>query len=136
MRRFPPLALTVALALSAGCRRGGEAGAPVGTFPKAPVVLISIDTLRSDHLPAYGYRQVETPAIDALRAPAPPPAAGRKEGKGGEQEEAAPLGQVSPSVRSAFLPPGRGRVGAGGRTGYPTAPRPGGGTKIPCHSAV
>ncbi|MBI2837875.1 MAG: sulfatase-like hydrolase/transferase [Acidobacteria bacterium] len=30
----------------------------------APVILISIDTLRADHLPAYGYRQVETPAID------------------------------------------------------------------------
>ncbi len=33
-----------------------------------PVVLISIDTLRSDHLPAYGYRGVATPNIDALRA--------------------------------------------------------------------
>jgi arylsulfatase A-like enzyme len=31
------------------------------------VVLISIDTLRADHLPAYGYRAVETPAIDRLR---------------------------------------------------------------------
>ncbi len=31
-----------------------------------PVILISIDTLRSDHLPVYGYRGVETPAIDAL----------------------------------------------------------------------
>ena len=31
-----------------------------------PVVLISVDTLRSDHLPAYGYRAVETPAIDSL----------------------------------------------------------------------
>jgi arylsulfatase A-like enzyme len=30
-------------------------------------VLVSIDTLRADHLPAYGYRGVETPAIDALR---------------------------------------------------------------------
>jgi len=38
----------------------------VGPFPKAPVVLISIDTLRSDHLPAYGYKDVETPAIDSL----------------------------------------------------------------------
>ncbi len=28
------------------------------------VILISIDTLRADHLPAYGYTQVETPAID------------------------------------------------------------------------
>jgi len=35
---------------------------------KTPVILISIDTLRSDHLPAYGYTKVETPNIDALRA--------------------------------------------------------------------
>jgi arylsulfatase A-like enzyme/Flp pilus assembly protein TadD len=33
----------------------------------APVLLISVDTLRSDHLPAYGYRGVATPAVDALR---------------------------------------------------------------------
>lgn len=33
----------------------------------APIVLISIDTLRSDHLPAYGYAGVKTPAIDRLR---------------------------------------------------------------------
>ncbi|MCY3965200.1 MAG: sulfatase-like hydrolase/transferase [Acidobacteria bacterium] len=32
------------------------------------VVLISIDTLRSDRLPAYGYTGVETPAIDRLAA--------------------------------------------------------------------
>jgi arylsulfatase A-like enzyme/Tfp pilus assembly protein PilF len=29
--------------------------------------LISVDTLRSDRLPAYGYQGVQTPAIDALR---------------------------------------------------------------------
>src|SRR5204862_7722246 len=34
----------------------------------APVILISIDTLRADHLPAYGSRSVRTPAIDALAA--------------------------------------------------------------------
>src|SRR6185436_10999294 len=28
----------------------------------------SIDTLRADHLPAYGYTKVKTPAIDALAA--------------------------------------------------------------------
>lgn len=39
----------------------------MGTFEDAPVILISIDTLRSDRLPAYGYREIETPAIDALR---------------------------------------------------------------------
>ncbi len=33
-----------------------------------PVVLVSIDTLRADHLPAYGYRKVETPALDGLAA--------------------------------------------------------------------
>ncbi len=32
-----------------------------------PIILISVDTLRSDRLPAYGYNGVETPAIDALR---------------------------------------------------------------------
>ncbi|HYS55644.1 MAG TPA: sulfatase-like hydrolase/transferase [Thermoanaerobaculia bacterium] len=36
-------------------------------FQNAPVILISVDTLRSDHLPAYGYRGVVTPNLDALR---------------------------------------------------------------------
>jgi arylsulfatase A-like enzyme/Tfp pilus assembly protein PilF len=35
---------------------------------KAPIIIISIDTLRSDHLPSYGYKSVETPAIDRFRA--------------------------------------------------------------------
>jgi arylsulfatase A-like enzyme/Flp pilus assembly protein TadD len=34
---------------------------------QTPVILISIDTLRSDHLPAYGYRGIETPEIDRFR---------------------------------------------------------------------
>lgn len=36
-------------------------------YPKAPVILISIDTLRSDHLPAWGYKGVDTPNIDRFR---------------------------------------------------------------------
>jgi len=53
------------LATLAGCRPGGVAGrVPAGH----PVILISVDTLRSDRLPAYGYDRVETPAIDGLRA--------------------------------------------------------------------
>ena len=54
--------LAAAVLAAAGlpsCRRGKG-------FEGAPVVLISIDTLRADHLPAYGYRGVETPALDAL----------------------------------------------------------------------
>jgi arylsulfatase A-like enzyme/predicted negative regulator of RcsB-dependent stress response len=54
-------ALLVALALPA-CERAERATA----FPKAPVILISIDTLRADRLPAYGYSAVETPNLDAL----------------------------------------------------------------------
>jgi arylsulfatase A-like enzyme/Flp pilus assembly protein TadD len=33
-----------------------------------PIILISIDTLRADRLPAYGYTKVRTPNIDALAA--------------------------------------------------------------------
>jgi choline-sulfatase len=59
------LLLTALAAVTAGCRRPPPPAAL--TFPGAPIVLISIDTLRSDHLPAYGYRGVATPAVDALR---------------------------------------------------------------------
>jgi arylsulfatase A-like enzyme/Tfp pilus assembly protein PilF len=61
--------LPAALAfLAAGACRGRGSGAPgaAASYPRAPIVLISIDTLRSDHLPAYGYGAVATPAIDAL----------------------------------------------------------------------
>jgi choline-sulfatase len=52
-----PLILAGALAaLALACRPA----------PKPPIVVISIDTLRADHLPAYGYQGVQTPAIDAL----------------------------------------------------------------------
>ncbi len=53
------------LALAAAACRGRSIGPPSRT---TPVVLISIDTLRSDHLPAYGYKRVDTPNIDALRS--------------------------------------------------------------------
>src|SRR3977135_1114010 len=44
--------------------RYARASAPVS----GPIIIISIDTLRADHLPAYGYKKVRTPAIDALAA--------------------------------------------------------------------
>lgn len=44
-----------------------EAGR-TGNEVRPPIVLISIDTLRSDRLPAYGYDGVDTPAIDRLAA--------------------------------------------------------------------
>jgi hypothetical protein len=59
VRRF-----AVLLLMFAGC---GPPREPI-RYPNAPVILISVDTLRSDHLPAYGYRGVQTPNLDALRA--------------------------------------------------------------------
>ncbi len=56
--------LLVPLILAAGC---GPRVPPAPAFPGAPVILISIDTLRADHLPAYGYSKVETPNLDGLR---------------------------------------------------------------------
>lgn len=44
-----------------GWRRAGS-----GSSAAEPIVLISIDTLRADHVGAYGYRKVPTPNIDAL----------------------------------------------------------------------
>lgn len=36
--------------------------------PAGPIVLVSIDTLRADRLPAYGYSKIRTPQIDRLAA--------------------------------------------------------------------
>lgn len=55
------LALLLATPLvAAGCRSGET--------PRPNVVLISIDTLRADHLRAYGYQRKTSPNIDALAA--------------------------------------------------------------------
>ncbi len=67
--------------IMAGCFGGKDGGGPStdggvsagGGLPRmplaegTPIVFISIDTLRSDRLPFYGYDQVETPALSALR---------------------------------------------------------------------
>lgn len=45
----------------------GQPESVTGGAKQPPVVLISIDTLRADRLPAYGYEGVATPAIDRLR---------------------------------------------------------------------
>ncbi len=60
-RRLFLLVLSIAVSLPFGsaCRGKGRSEPP-------PIVLISIDTLRADRLPAYGYSKLETPHIDAL----------------------------------------------------------------------
>ncbi len=60
------IAIAIALTACNACKGGGGGGTP--EVPEGtPVILISIDTLRADHLPAYGYQGVATPALDALR---------------------------------------------------------------------
>lgn len=60
----PLVLLLVALTLPACPGRRPEGPR---TFPGAPVVLVCVDTLRSDRLPFYGYAGVETPALTTLR---------------------------------------------------------------------
>ena len=57
------LVLVVMLAVL-GCSRSKEP--KIDGAEEAPIILISIDTLRSDRLPVYGYDQVETPHLDAF----------------------------------------------------------------------
>ena len=55
------VAVAVIAALMLSRQRQGAAAA-------GPIILISIDTLRADRLPAYGYRGTRTPHIDRLVA--------------------------------------------------------------------
>jgi arylsulfatase A-like enzyme len=68
--RLPPrigTAAGCALALlAAACGGGAGPDAPPAARPN--VILISLDTLRADHLSAYGYERETSPHIDALAA--------------------------------------------------------------------
>ena len=59
-RRAPLLLFLSLVLVAAPIARGSSANHPV------PVILVSIDTLRADHLGVYGYDRARTPAIDSL----------------------------------------------------------------------
>jgi choline-sulfatase len=65
--RFRAAAIVAFLFVSLASCRGERAARPAVRPAGSPIILVSIDTLRSDHLPAYGYKGVETPAIERLR---------------------------------------------------------------------
>ncbi len=58
------LSLALLLLAIASC---GKMKETAQTSSDTPVFIISVDTLRADHLPAYGYTKGSTPAIDAFR---------------------------------------------------------------------
>jgi len=65
MSRGPTLRLALALMVATACD-GGSDGEGKLQFPGAPVLLISIDTLRADRLGCYGYDRGTSPHLDAL----------------------------------------------------------------------
>jgi len=66
-RRSLATAAVLPLALIASCARAPKDAGPPPPTPGAPVVLVVVDTLRSDRLPFHGYASAATPALSALR---------------------------------------------------------------------
>lgn len=67
--------LTIAIVATAGCRRAASdavgtadkaTGSPSSSHVKPDIILISIDSLRADHVGCYGYERDTTPTIDRL----------------------------------------------------------------------
>jgi choline-sulfatase len=65
-KRPKAAALLMALALVPGCRRAAPAAPPPAGRPN--VLLVTIDTLRADHVGCYGRAQALTPTLDRLAA--------------------------------------------------------------------
>ena len=59
------LLVAAACAVAAGCRCGPATCAPVA---RPNILLISLDTLRADHLPLYGYHRPTSPNLERLAA--------------------------------------------------------------------
>ena len=57
-------ALAISLGLSTACRRSPEPEAAKAPASPPNVLLITVDTLRADHLGCYGYEHARTPHID------------------------------------------------------------------------
>jgi arylsulfatase A-like enzyme/thioredoxin-like negative regulator of GroEL len=60
------LLLAALLAWLPPAASAGPRPVPEGADGPPPVILISVDTLRADHLSCYGYARLRTPHIDAL----------------------------------------------------------------------
>ena len=63
-----PKLLRVGIVVFAAALAGTSCNRSSGSRADGPIVLISIDTLRADRLPAYGYKGTRTPNLDRLVA--------------------------------------------------------------------
>jgi choline-sulfatase len=63
---FRPLTIAISLQPLAIAAIGCVGSAPTPKTAARNVVLITIDTLRADHVGAYGYARAQTPALDGL----------------------------------------------------------------------
>lgn len=61
-------AVGMILVVLAGCKQRTDFGSSPKVRPTRGVVVISLDTLRADHLSAYGYARETSPFIDSLAA--------------------------------------------------------------------
>src|SRR6202167_3525850 len=61
MRAFPGLIASIAVAITLS-----PAQTVSGSLPLPDVYLVTIDTLRADHVHCYGYNRIQTPAMDSL----------------------------------------------------------------------
>jgi choline-sulfatase len=71
MRTHKPFccACVLAVGILASCKQsanGGAEAAPTPSLRPLNVVVVTIDTLRPDHLHCYGYSKIETPNIDGV----------------------------------------------------------------------
>jgi len=66
MKLFFSLVLLAFAAVSPAFSQGHSAGTPKTRRPN--VLLITVDTLRADHVGCYGYKRIQTPALDSLAA--------------------------------------------------------------------
>src|SRR5438270_10110136 len=66
--RFRLLLSSAILALMAAIAAAAPRQQPTAVQKQANAILITIDTLRADHLGCYGDKNIHTPNIDALAA--------------------------------------------------------------------
>ena len=71
-RIFPVLIVTALGIASAACPGRSRGSSPATATPVAkerpPVILITIDTLRPDHMSVYGYARATTPKLEGWAA--------------------------------------------------------------------